>query len=55
MDLLTPRETARRFAVTTATVRRWALDGRLTVHRTLGGHRRYDRTQVDALLRIARR
>ena len=48
-DLLTPAEVAARFRVDVKTVTRWANDGRLTVQRTLGGHRRYSRREVDSL------
>jgi excisionase family DNA binding protein len=51
--LLTPAEVAALFRVDPKTVTRWARDGRLTVVRTLGGHRRYRETEVLALLRAA--
>jgi excisionase family DNA binding protein len=51
--LLTPAEVAAMFRVDPKTVTRWARDGRLTVVRTLGGHRRYRETEVLALLRAA--
>lgn len=52
--LLTPAEVAAMFRVDPKTVTRWAKDGRLTVVRTLGGHRRYLESEVVALLRAAR-
>jgi len=48
--LLTPGEVAGMFRVDPKTVTRWAKDGKLTSIRTLGGHRRYQETQVRALL-----
>lgn len=49
-DLLTPSEVAQLFAVNPKTVTRWAQMGRLTVVRTLGGHRRFPAAQVRMLL-----
>ena len=48
--LLTPAEVATMFRVDPKTVTRWAKAGKLTSIRTLGGHRRYRRRDVDALL-----
>lgn len=48
--MLTPSEVADRFGVDPKTVSRWAKSGKLHTVRTLGGHRRYDSAQVDALL-----
>ena len=50
--LLTPKEVAQRFHVNPKTVTRWAKAGKLTAIRTLGGHRRYRRSEVQALLGI---
>ena len=49
-ELLTPEEVAALFRVDPKTVTRWANDGRLPFIRTLGGHRRYRKTIVMALL-----
>lgn len=49
-ELLTPGEVAQLFRVNPKTVTRWAAMGRLTVVRTLGGHRRFPASQVEALL-----
>jgi excisionase family DNA binding protein len=49
--LLTPAEVATMFRVDPKTVTRWALAGKLTSIRTLGGHRRYKESEVRALLR----
>jgi excisionase family DNA binding protein len=50
--LLTPAEVAKFFRVDPKTVTRWAKAGKLTAIRTLGGHRRYRRSEVQALLGI---
>ena len=49
-DLLTPSEVARLFRVDPKTVTRWAKQGRLHAIRTLGGHRRYRRGEIERLL-----
>ncbi len=49
-ELLTPSEVARLFAVDPKTVTRWAKNGKLTSQRTLGGHRRYRREEVQTLM-----
>ena len=49
-DLMRPSEVARLFKVRVKTVTRWADEGRLTVIRTLGGHRRFLTTEVRRLL-----
>ncbi|MCG7426056.1 BldC family transcriptional regulator [Helcobacillus massiliensis] len=49
--LLTPSEVAKLFRVDPKTVTRWAQAGKLSAIRTLGGHRRYRRGEVEALLR----
>ncbi|QVQ51233.1 helix-turn-helix domain-containing protein [Spiractinospora alimapuensis] len=49
-NLMTPAEVAARFRVDPKTVTRWANQGRLTSIRTLGGHRRYRETEINALL-----
>ncbi|MCL6422904.1 BldC family transcriptional regulator [Brachybacterium sp. JHP9] len=48
--LLTPAEVARLFRVDPKTVTRWAMSGKLSPLRTLGGHRRYRREEVERLL-----
>ena len=48
--LLTPAEVASLFRVDPKTVTRWAKAGKLTSIRTLGGHRRYKDSEVEALL-----
>ncbi|MER7206377.1 BldC family transcriptional regulator [Streptosporangium sp. NPDC000239] len=46
--LLTPAEVARMFHVDPKTVSRWALAGKLTSFRTLGGHRRFREAEILA-------
>ena len=48
--LLTPAEVASLFRVDPKTVTRWAKAGKLTAVRTLGGHRRYRKSEVQSLL-----
>ena len=50
--LLTPAEVAALFRVDPKTVTRWAKAGKLTAIRTLGGHRRYRKSEVIKLLRV---
>ncbi len=47
--LLTPREVAELFGVDPKTVTCWAKAGKLTSIRTLGGHRRFRKSEVDDL------
>lgn len=49
--LLTPSEVAAKFRVDPKTVTRWAAAGRLSAIRTLGGHRRYRQSEVEALIK----
>ena len=53
--LLTPGEVARLFGVDPKTVTRWARVGKLNPLRTLGGHRRYRASEVNALLQRGER
>jgi excisionase family DNA binding protein len=48
--LLTPGEVAAVFRVDPKTVTRWAMKGKLTTLRTLGGHRRSLASEVERLL-----
>lgn len=52
-EQLTAREAAQRLGVSVRTFDRylgeWIRDGAVTVHRTPGGHRRFDPTEIDAL------
>jgi excisionase family DNA binding protein len=49
-QLLTPSEVAALFRVNPKTVTRWARSGKITAIRTLGGHRRFRRSEVTAFL-----
>ncbi|WP_406531075.1 BldC family transcriptional regulator [Streptomyces sp. I8-5] len=49
-DLMTPREVADVFRVDVKTIARWAKLGKLSSIRTLGGHHRYRRAEIEALL-----
>ena len=50
-DLLTPAEVAVLFRVNPKTVTRWARAGKISAIRTLGGHRRFRRAEIEAVLR----
>jgi excisionase family DNA binding protein len=47
--LMTPGEVAAMYGVDPRTVARWAKAGKVTAVRTLGGHRRFYRSEVLAL------
>lgn len=49
-QLYLPSEVAKLFRVDPKTVARWAKAGKLPCIRTLGGHRRYRITEIDAIL-----
>jgi excisionase family DNA binding protein len=49
-NLLTPAEVAALFKVDPKTVTRWAQAGKISSLRTLGGHRRFQASQIHALL-----
>lgn len=53
--LLTPAEVASLFRVDPKTVTRWAKAGKLTAIKTLGGHRRYRKSEVESLLKLSGR
>ena len=50
-ELLTPAEVAAMFRVNTKTVTRWARAGKISAIRTLGGHRRFRKIEIEALLK----
>lgn len=52
-DVLTPADVAAAFRVDPRTVTRWTKQGRLPCFFTLGGHRRFRRADVEALLQQA--
>jgi len=49
-ELLTPGEVGRLFRVDPKTVARWAQEGKIRSIRTLGGHRRFRLSDVQAAL-----
>lgn len=51
---LTSAEVATLFGVDAKTVTRWANTGKIPSFRTPGGHRRFRRAEVEALLRGAK-
>jgi excisionase family DNA binding protein len=54
-NLLSAGDVATLFRVDPKTVTRWANEGWLACTRTLGGHRRYSRDEVDAIIATGRR
>jgi excisionase family DNA binding protein len=52
-ELLTPAEVARIFRVDPKTVSRWAIAGKISSVRTLGGHRRFYRSEVERAMSTA--
>jgi len=54
-ELLTPAEAARLLGVKPNTVTRWARAGKVSAIQTMGGHRRFRRSEVERLLRDANR
>lgn len=50
MDLVTPREAARRLGVSYPTVKQWIYKGAMRTRRTAGGHHRVPETEIDRLL-----
>lgn len=50
-QLMTPREVAALFRVDPKTVTRWSQAGKLNTVRTLGGHRRYRRSEIEKLVK----
>ena len=48
--LLKPAEAAGLFGVDPRSLRNWARAGKLNTQRTMGGHRRYDESEIRALI-----
>lgn len=53
-DVMTPAEVAQVFRVDTKTVRRWVEAGKLPYFKTLGGHRRFYRKDIEKFLNESR-
>jgi excisionase family DNA binding protein len=49
-ELLYPRDVAPMFGVDPKTIARWADSGKLKFVRTLGGHRRFRRSDIEEAL-----
>jgi excisionase family DNA binding protein len=52
-DLLTPAEAAHRLGVTPNTVTRWSRAGKIAAIQTMGGHRRFRRSEIERVLQAA--
>jgi excisionase family DNA binding protein len=50
-ELLTPAEAARLLGVTPNTVTRWSRAGKVSAIQTMGGHRRFRRSEIERVLR----
>ena len=55
MDLLTPREAARRLGVSYPTIKQWIYKGSIRTRPTAGGHHRVPASEVERLLTRAGR
>lgn len=51
--LLRQSEVERAYRLSTTTLHRWLRDGKLTDHRTVGLHRRYDSAEIASLLSVS--
>jgi predicted site-specific integrase-resolvase len=51
--LLRQSEVEQKYRLSKTILHRWLKDGKLTEHRTAGGHRRYDRAEIEKLLSIS--
>jgi len=51
--LLRQSEVEQKYRLSKTTLHRWLRDGKLTEHRTAGGHRRYDSAEIEKLLSIS--
>jgi len=50
-DVMTPAEASEVLGVSPRTLSRWAREGRIRAIVTLGGHRRFIRTEIEAVAR----
>lgn len=55
MSLLTPEQAAEHLGVSVRTLRRWEVANRLVPQRTVGNHRRYELSDLDALVAAVRK
>ncbi|MFA7212098.1 MAG: IS607 family transposase [Bacteroidales bacterium] len=46
-------EVTQKYRLSKTTLHRWLRDGKLTDHRTVGGHRRYDSAEIEVLLSVS--
>ena len=53
--MMTPGEVASAFRVDTRTLARWCRDGKIAYTTTIGGHRRYPRAEIMAMLEARKR
>lgn len=51
--LLRQSEVTQKYRLSKTTLHRWLRDGKLTDHRTIGGHRRYDSAEIEVLLSVS--
>lgn len=51
--LLRQSEVTQKYRLSKTTLHRWLRDGKLTDHRTVGGHRRYDSAEIEVLLSVS--
>jgi excisionase family DNA binding protein len=54
-EVLTTSDVGLMFGVDPKTITRWANEGRLPYFKTLGGHRRFHRSAVEALIAESQR
>lgn len=53
-ELITPRAVAAMFGVGPKTVSRWALSGKIPSIRTVGGHHRFRRSDIERIIKRLR-
>jgi len=51
--LLRQSEVEQKYRLSKTTLHRWLKEGKLTEHRTVGGHRRYDSAEIEALFSVS--
>ena len=49
-ELVSPKQAAKMFGVSTTTLRNWEVLGKIQSIKTLGGHRRYNLKEIKSLL-----